>query len=112
MGGVDQLNVTGQILHALKTCALPADCRITAVAGLTAPWWQNIRELSAQMPGLATLMVVLADNQRDIAIGLERAGAAITLDQHCISKFVVELKNAMTKLISNEIFFSTLVVPS
>ena len=139
MGGVDQPNATGKVLQALKTCALPANCRITVVMGLTAPWLQNVRELAAQMPrptevvvnvhdmaqrmadsdlaigaagstswercclGLPTLMVVLADNQRVIAIGLERAGAAIVLDQHNIDKFVGDLKNAITKLMSNEI---------
>ena len=144
MGGADQPNATGQVLQALKTCALPADCRITVVMGLTAPWLQNVRELAAQIPwptkvvvnvndmaqrmadsdlaigaagstswercclGLPTLMVVLADNQRDIAIGLERAGAAIALDQYNMSKFVYELKNAITKIISNEIFFINL----
>lgn len=53
--------------------------------------------------GLPTLMVVLADNQRDIAIGLERAGAAIALDQHSGDQFAVELKNAIVRLVSNEI---------
>ena len=116
MGGVDQPNATGQVLQALKTCALPSDCRITVVMGLTAPWLQNVRELAEQMPwptevavnvndmaqrmadsdlaigaagstswercclGLPTLMVVLADNQKEAAAHLEHAGAA-----HCLS---------------------------
>lgn len=116
MGGVDQPNATGQVLQALKTCALPADCRITVVMGLTAPWLQNVQELAVQMPwptdvvvnvndmaqrmvdsdlaigaagstswercclGLPTLMVVLADNQKEAAAHLEHAGAA-----HCLS---------------------------
>jgi UDP-2,4-diacetamido-2,4,6-trideoxy-beta-L-altropyranose hydrolase len=116
MGGVDQPNATGQVLQALKTCALPQECRITVVMGLAAPWLQNVRELAAQMPwptdvvvnvsdmaqrmadsdlaigaagstswercclGLPTLMVVLADNQKEAAEHLEHAGAA-----HCLS---------------------------
>lgn len=112
MGGVDQPNATGQVLQALKTCALPADCRITVVMGLTAPWLQSVRELAAQMPwstevavnvnnmaqrmadsdlaigaagstswercclGLPTLIVVLADNQKEAAENIEHAGAA------------------------------------
>jgi len=144
MGGVDQPNATGKVLQALKTCVLPVACRITVVMGLTAPWLQNVREMTEQMPwstevvvnvsdmaqrmadsdlaigaagstswercclGLPTLMVVLADNQRDIAIGLERAGAAIALDQHNMNKFVFELKNAITKIISNENIFINL----
>ena len=116
MGGVDQPNATEQVLQALKTCALPADCRITVVMGLTAPWLQGVRELAAQIPwqidvvvnvsdmaqrmadsdlaigaagstswercclGLPTLMVVLADNQRNIANGLVHIGAAMALE--------------------------------
>ncbi|MGV8804902.1 MAG: UDP-2,4-diacetamido-2,4,6-trideoxy-beta-L-altropyranose hydrolase [Polaromonas sp.] len=116
MGGVDQPNATGQVLQALKTCALPADCRITVVMGLTAPWLQNVRELAAQMPwptevvvnvndmaqrmadsdlaigaagstswercclGLPTLMVVLADNQKEAAAHLQKNGAANCLE--------------------------------
>lgn len=112
MGGVDQANATGQVLQALKTCALPADCRITVVMGLTAPWLQNVWELAAQLPwhtevvvnvtdmarrmadsdlaigaagstswercclGLPTLMVVLAENQKQAAAHLQKAGAA------------------------------------
>lgn len=116
MGGVDQPNATGQVLQALKTCALPADCRITVVMGLTAPWLQSVRDLAAQMPwltevvvnvnnmaqrmadsdlaigaagstswercclGLPTLMVVLADNQKEAAAHLHKAGAANCLE--------------------------------
>lgn len=112
MGGVDQPNATGQVLQALKTCALPPACRITVVMGLTAPWLQNVQELATHMPwptevvvnvndmaqrmadsdlaigaagstswercclGLPTLMVVLADNQKEAAEHLQNAGAA------------------------------------
>lgn len=112
MGGVDQPNATGQVLQALKTCELPAECRITVVMGLTAPWLKNVQELAEQMPwptavmvnvndmaqrmadsdlaigaagstswercclGLPTLMVVLADNQKEAAEHLQKAGAA------------------------------------
>lgn len=74
MGGVDQPNATGQVLQALKTCALPLDCRITVVMGLTAPWLDNVRELAARMPW-HTEVAVNVDNmaQRmadsDLAIG-------------------------------------------
>ncbi|OQW88130.1 MAG: UDP-2,4-diacetamido-2,4,6-trideoxy-beta-L-altropyranose hydrolase [Rhodoferax ferrireducens] len=116
MGGVDQDNATGQVLQALKTCALPANCRITVVMGLTAPWLQKVQELASQMPwptdvqvnvndmaqrmadsdlaigaagssswercclGLPTLMVVLADNQREAATHLQNSGSA-----HCFA---------------------------
>jgi UDP-2,4-diacetamido-2,4,6-trideoxy-beta-L-altropyranose hydrolase len=74
MGGVDQPNATGQVLQALKTCALPTACQITVVMGLTAPWLQNVRELAAQMPWPTEVVVNVNDMARrmadsDLAIG-------------------------------------------
>lgn len=74
MGGVDQPNATEQVLQALKTCALPADCRITVIMGLTAPWLQNVRELAAQMPWPTEVAVNVNDMAQrmansDLAIG-------------------------------------------
>ena len=74
MGGVDQPNATGQVLQALKTCALPSNCRITVVMGLTAPWLQNVRELAAQMPWSTEVVVNVNDMAQrmadsDLAIG-------------------------------------------
>ena len=74
MGGVDQPNATGQVLQALKTCALAADCRITVVMGLTAPWLQNVRELASQMPWPTEVVVNVNDMAQrmadsDLAIG-------------------------------------------
>ncbi len=112
MGGIDKDNATGQVLKALRSCSLPADCRITVVMGATAPWLDEIRTQAQDMPwptrvqmgvtdmaqrmadsdlaigaagatswercclGLPTIMLVLAANQRKIAQGLERSGAA------------------------------------
>lgn len=74
MGGVDLPNATGQVMQALKTCELPADCRIIVVMGLTAPWLQNVRELAAQMPWPTEVVVHVNDMARrmadsDLAIG-------------------------------------------
>ncbi|OYT92559.1 MAG: UDP-2,4-diacetamido-2,4,6-trideoxy-beta-L-altropyranose hydrolase [Burkholderiales bacterium PBB3] len=74
MGGVDQPNATGQVLQALKTCALPADCRITVIMGLTAPWLQNVQDLAAQMPWFTEVVVNVNDMAQrmadsDLAIG-------------------------------------------
>ena len=74
MGGVDQPNATGQVLQALTTCALPADCRITVVMGLTAPWLINVRELAAQMAWPTEVVVNVTDMAQrmadsDLAIG-------------------------------------------
>lgn len=74
MGGVDQSNATGQVLQALKNCALPQACRISVVMGLTAPWLQNVRELAAQMPWPTEVVVNVNDMAQrmadsDLAIG-------------------------------------------
>lgn len=115
MGGVDKDNATGQVLDALKVCALPDDCHITVVMGGASPWLDYVRQQAEQMPwptevlvgvsnmgrlmadsdlaigaagatswercclGLPTIMLVLADNQRNVAQGLERAGAVQVL---------------------------------
>lgn len=115
MGGVDKDNVTGQVLSALRGCALPEGCRITVVMGNTAPWLEDVQRLAAGMPwptgvrvgvsdmaqlmadsdlaigaagatswercclGLPTIMLVLADNQRLVAQGLEQAQAALII---------------------------------
>jgi UDP-2,4-diacetamido-2,4,6-trideoxy-beta-L-altropyranose hydrolase len=50
MGGVDKDNVTGNVLLALSTCQLPADCKITTVMGLHAPWLDSIRAQASDMP--------------------------------------------------------------
>lgn len=74
MGGVDQTNATGQVMQALKHCALPSSCRITVVMGLTAPWIQNVKELAAQMPWPTEVVVHINDMAQrmadsDLAIG-------------------------------------------
>jgi UDP-2,4-diacetamido-2,4,6-trideoxy-beta-L-altropyranose hydrolase len=74
MGGVDQPNATGQVLQALKICALPQACCINVVMGLTAPWLQDVRELAAQMPWPTEVVVNVNDMaqrmaDRDLAIG-------------------------------------------
>lgn len=116
MGGVDKDNATGHVLQALRTCPLPADCRIKVVMGATAPWLDEVRKQALDMPwptrvlvgvsemaqlmadsdlaigaagatswercclGLPTIMLVLAENQRNIADSLCAAGAAHLFD--------------------------------
>lgn len=110
MGGVDQGNATVQILESLRACHLPADCRITVVMGITAPWLEEVSKQAQYMLwptrvlvgvtdmaqlmadsdlaigaagatswercclGLPTIMLVLAENQRNVARGLEQLG--------------------------------------
>lgn len=74
MGGVDQSNATGQVLQALKNCALPQDCRISVVMGLRAPWLEQIRALAKNMPWQTEILVNIGDMAQrmadsDLAIG-------------------------------------------
>jgi UDP-2,4-diacetamido-2,4,6-trideoxy-beta-L-altropyranose hydrolase len=50
MGGVDQGNVTGQILDVLKASALPPNLSITVVMGPHAPWLGHVQTQAADMP--------------------------------------------------------------
>ncbi len=103
LGGTDPDNISGQVLYALRQCALPSSLKINVVLGPTAPHLQNVRQLAETMPyetrvyvnienmaqlmadsdlaigaagtttwercclGLPSLILVLADNQRQIA---------------------------------------------
>jgi len=74
MGGVDQSNATGKVLEALKECPLPADCQITVVMGVRAPWLESVRSLAATLPWRTEVLVDVTDMARlmadsDLAIG-------------------------------------------
>jgi UDP-2,4-diacetamido-2,4,6-trideoxy-beta-L-altropyranose hydrolase len=58
--------------------------------------------------GLPALMIVLAENQRDIAINLERVGAAILLDQSDEVQFAAVLENALVRLMESDLALSNL----
>lgn len=115
MGGIDHPNATGKVIEALKSCPLPADCKIIVVMGSRAPWLEQVHVLAATMPwptevrvnvnnmaqlmadsdlaigaagstswercclGLPTLLVVLAENQRNAAHFLEKQQAVTIL---------------------------------
>lgn len=116
MGGVDKDNATGQVLDALKECALPQDLRITVVMGPRAPWLAQVKAQAGIMSrptevlvgvtnmaqlmaasdfaigaaggtawercclGLPGLVLVLEQNQREGAVALQMAGAAVLLE--------------------------------
>jgi len=74
MGGVDMDNATEQVMQALLKCPLPADCRITVVMGVTAPWLKEVRTRAQDMPWPTRVLVdvknmaqLMADS--DLAIG-------------------------------------------
>lgn len=74
MGGVDKENATAKVLDVLKASGLPADCHITVVMGLHAPWLEAVRDKAAKMPWITEIRVNVRDMARlmtesDLAIG-------------------------------------------
>lgn len=86
MGGVDKDNATGQVLQALRTCPLPADCRITVVMGPMAPWLSEVNLLAQDMPWPTRVRVGVSDMaqlmaESDLAIG---AAGATSWERSCL----------------------------
>lgn len=86
MGGVDKDNATGQVLEALRSCPLPANCRITVVMGATAPWLAEVERVAHDMPwstqvevGVKDMAQLMADS--DLAIG---AAGATSWERCCL----------------------------
>lgn len=99
MGGVDKDNATRQVLQALRTCPLPAHCRITVVMGATAPWLEEVRTQAQGMPwqtrvlvGVSDMAQLMADS--DLAIG---AAGATSWERCCLG-----LPTAMMVLAENQ----------
>lgn len=74
MGGVDQGNVTAQVLKYLRASPLPKGCEITVVMGATAPWLADIQQQAQTMPwpttvyaGANNMAQLMAES--DLAIG-------------------------------------------
>jgi UDP-2,4-diacetamido-2,4,6-trideoxy-beta-L-altropyranose hydrolase len=76
MGGVDQPNATGKVLEALKSCALPSDCKITVVMGPAAPWLEPVRALASSMPWPTEVLVNVSNMAQIMANGDLAIGAA------------------------------------
>lgn len=86
MGGVDKDNATAQVLVALRTCPLPADCEITVVMGATAPWLVDVQQQALTMPWPTTVRVGVNDMAQlmadsDLAIG---AAGATSWERCCL----------------------------
>ena len=99
MGGVDKHNATGQVLQALKTCALPQETRITVVMGLTAPWLQNIQEMAMRMPWPTEVVVNVNDMAQRMADSDLAIGAA---GSTCWERCCLGLPTIMVVLADNQ----------
>ncbi|MGS1117996.1 UDP-2,4-diacetamido-2,4,6-trideoxy-beta-L-altropyranose hydrolase [Castellaniella sp. UC4442_H9] len=86
LGGIDENNVTGRVLRALRSSDLPADCRLTIVMGPKAPWLDAVRRQAAALPWSAEVLVDVSDMARlmtdsDLSIG---AGGGTTWERCCL----------------------------
>lgn len=93
MGGVDQINATGQVLNALTHCELPADLRITVVMGPTAPCLAQVQAQAAAMPrptqvlsGVSNMAQLMAES--DFCIG---AAGSTSWERCCLGLPTVQL---------------------
>ncbi|NSL55170.1 UDP-2,4-diacetamido-2,4,6-trideoxy-beta-L-altropyranose hydrolase [Uliginosibacterium aquaticum] len=67
LGGADADNLTGEILQALHSAALPADCRMTVILGAANPWQAEVRALATQMPCSTEVKIAVPDMARHLA---------------------------------------------
>ena len=122
LGGVDNSDITCNVLDCLQNSQLPDNCKITVVMGSTAPWIALVRKKAAEMRwkttvevgvsnmaelmansdlafgaagstswercclGLPTFLLVLAENQENIAKTLEEMGAVKVLHLEHLSE--------------------------
>jgi UDP-2,4-diacetamido-2,4,6-trideoxy-beta-L-altropyranose hydrolase len=101
MGGIDNDNITGQILDILRFCQLPKDCRITVVMGSEAPWREEVSRMAESMPwptkvlvGVRNMAELMAKS--DFAIG---AAGATSWERCCLG-----LPTAIVILAENQRF--------
>jgi len=99
MGGMDENNITCQVLEALRHSALPSNCCITVVMGNKMPWLDKVRmqaekmtwptEVKVGVSNMAQLMV-----ESDLAIG---AAGGTSWERCCLG-----LPTLMVILASNQ----------
>jgi UDP-2,4-diacetamido-2,4,6-trideoxy-beta-L-altropyranose hydrolase len=76
LGGVDNDDVTSQVLEALRVSALPPGCEITIVMGATAPHVERVTALAAKLPWPAAVKTNVT-NMAELMAGADLAiGAA------------------------------------
>ncbi len=100
LGGVDKDNVTGEVLEALKSCDLPADCHITVIMGASAPWLDTVRAKASELPWHCDVVVNVTDmarrmTQADLAIG---AAGSTSWERCCLG-----LPTLMVALADNQV---------
>lgn len=76
LGGVDQTNVTGEILDALAASKLPVTTELDIILGAEAPYLSEIRQQAAGLPFNATVSVSVKDMAERMCLADLSIGAA------------------------------------
>lgn len=93
MGGVDQRNVTCQVLDALISNEIPGDLCINVVMGSTAPWLAKVQDKASTMP-LSTNVIAGVNNmaqlmaESDLCIG---AAGSTSWERCCLGLPAIQL---------------------
>tara|TARA_B110000093_G_C12915825_1_gene386888 strand:- start:365 stop:1456 length:1092 start_codon:yes stop_codon:yes gene_type:complete len=108
MGGIDSLNVSGQLIEALSSCVLPEDISITVVMGQSADWLSEVQSAVANSP-LNIRIIINAENmsqlmlEADLCIGAagstswERCTLGLPAILFCIADNQKSVVDALSK---------------
>lgn len=101
MGGIDQNNVTGKVIDALKNCGLPKNLTVTVIIGSASPNIENViktanstpfnTEVKMDVNNMAELMA-----NADLAIG---AAGATTWERCCLGLPSIQIVIADNQLL-------------
>ena len=99
MGGVDENNITSDILLEIKNCIFPENFHITVVMGGHAPWLKEVMELSRSLPLNIEVKIDVSNmaqlmSESDLCIG---AAGSTTWERCCLG-----LPSLMIVLASNQ----------
>jgi UDP-2,4-diacetamido-2,4,6-trideoxy-beta-L-altropyranose hydrolase len=76
LGGVDQTNVTGEVLGTLAKTTLPADTELDIIMGASAPYLEEVRQQAEELPFKATVNVNVNDMAERMCLADLSIGAA------------------------------------
>jgi UDP-2,4-diacetamido-2,4,6-trideoxy-beta-L-altropyranose hydrolase len=101
MGGIDQNNLTGQVLEVLKTCTLPQEVTITVILGAATPNIDMVKLLAVTMPYVTNVKVNVENmaelmTNADLAIG---AAGSTTWERCCLGLPSIQLVVAVNQML-------------
>lgn len=76
LGGIDQTNVTGQVLDVLEKSELPPTTQLDIIMGANAPYLNEVRQQASKMPFKATVSVNAQDMAERMCMADLSIGAA------------------------------------